>query len=482
MSPTGYFEVRRSIHILLHQHHHQDDDQCQDCSAGSEILKHLQRKKKEEKEEVIIPHLALSKRVWEHVSRTPVCRDPSCRVCKILPTHVREERLSTRYECGVLSDIPLLPTSFVMKLTEFGGLKATCAALRDVFRTTAKGMTAVGINKDSWDICRVVSCAERLTRLTRLDIEYLEGNGWTSNNAPQDLSPLESLTGLRELSITGALLASARPLSALTRLRKLRLTRVDDFSTLSTLTTSLRELTLDIYWTVERGDSSEELDGKICHHISHLTGLEELHVEMNLWNIDSLTKLTGLKSMELALAFESTSASFAPLGKMTWLRSLELHHSFPSDPMPALANLTALSRLHFTNMDACDMSPLSSLTNLQYLCLSTEADCNQIFPAESFFELSTLTRLEKITIEEFILDDAPDDTMVKRMMTTLASLKNLREICMMIETRHVIDISPLSVLTSLSKLKLSYCRVKGVERIPGGVEMSVDVETVVVDS
>ena len=153
-----------------------------------------------------------------------------------------------------------------------------------------------------------------------------------------DVSPLEKLTNLQRLGISG-----------------------DEFSDISALESVLEKLTnlVELFYT--------------NYQISDISALEKLTNLRLLWfsgtkisDISALEKLTNLET--LVFTSGGRIIDISALERLTNLQRLWIHRNQIRDVSP-LAKLTNLEELQLNGNQITDISPLAGLTNLRKLTL-----------------------------------------------------------------------------------------------------------------
>ena len=176
-----------------------------------------------------------------------------------------------------------------------------------------------------------------------------------------DLSPLQSLPNLTDLSITGQL-SDVSPLQTMTQLTRLRLNEVpvQDIRPLRSLTnltelrltgTLISDLTalesLKNLTTLEIGGSRLRLRCPVPHYLTQVRDLSPL---------SSLTQLTYLNLSQNKIQ------NLAPLSSLTQLTHLDLSHNKVQDlaPLKSLTHLNVLKLTHnFLLIRICPVQPAS---------------------------------------------------------------------------------------------------------------------------
>ena len=192
---------------------------------------------------------------------------------------------------------------------------------------------------------------EFATNLTGLNLgPELVDNSWVNSNAISNLSPLSGLTNLTTLWLDFNNIADLSPLSGLTNLTELRLdaNNISDVSPLSGLTNLT---TLD-------------LSGNSLTDVSPLSGLTNL-IWLNLIsnNITDVSPLSGLTNLTTLWLDFNNIADLSPLSGLTNLTELGLDSNSLTDVSP-LSGLTNLRGLWLATNSISDLAPLVANTGL----------------------------------------------------------------------------------------------------------------------
>ncbi len=232
---------------------------------------------------------------------------------------------------------------------------------------------------------------EHAHNLRGLDLggEYIEEEQRNSyNDAISDLSPLQGLTQLTWLDLSGTNVSNVSPLSGLTALTSLR------------------------------------LYGTPLSDVSPLAGLPQLR-DLNLSStpISDVSPLTGLAQLRDLHLSNTPISNVSPLAGLTQLRSLYLHSTSLSD-IAALSSLTQLTHLGIGSSDIADLSPLEGLTQLVHLSFGGNA-ISDVSP------LAGLTQLTQLYLDSNAISD----------VSPLAGLTQLE--VLFLNYNAVLDVSPL---------------------------------------
>ena len=258
-------------------------------------------------------------------------------------------------------------------------------------------------------------------------------------NQVEDISPLSGLTELRTLYIWDNQVTDIAPLSGLTKLAKLNLVnnRVADISPLSGLV-KLQGL---------------YMSGNRIPDISPLSGLTELtYLGINESTIEDLTPLRSLTKLEQLYVRNSCVSDLTPLSGLGALHTLDVSETQVTDIAP-LAGLSGLQALNLGGLARdgrrlADLTPLSSLVNLQVLVLY-ENELQDLAP------LSGLVNMEELSLDTNSVSD----------LTPLAGMEKLR--ILNIAHTAVSDLSPLKGFTNLTELTITDTPVTDISCLDG---------------
>ncbi len=240
------------------------------------------------------------------------------------------------------------------------------------------GENNVITTKDLWSITELELPAEVTTVEDLKYFIYLEKLTMDGLNLP-DLSALSGMTKLQELSITNCSISSSlSPLNKLSSLTRLTLSG-SSISTLAEIT-ALPALTyLDL---------SDNAIGDIST-LANMTALEEVNLAQNaITNPAPLSGLANLKKLDLSSnklssisALSSCTAltdldvsgsgltDLSPVGKLTALHSLRAHHNALTN-VDALSACTALEEVDVSHNQITSLGGLSGIDTLRELDFS----------------------------------------------------------------------------------------------------------------
>lgn len=293
--------------------------------------------------------------------------------------------------------------------------------------------------KDLWSITEL----DLSTGVTTLeDLKYfihLEKLNITGLNLT-DLSMLSGMTKLQELNITNCTVsASLAPLNKLTALTHLTIS--------GSSVSALNELT-DLH-TLTYLDLSDNAIGNISA-LANMTALEQVNLSQNAITdpapLAGLTKLTKLNLSSNALT------SVSALGSCTALTSLDVSGNGLTD-LSALGKLTGLHSLWATNNALTNVDALSACTSLEELNVSH----NQIASLEC---LSGITSLRELNFAYNLLTSIPylgDGSELVKVVGDNNQITDISALAGLPRLNYVFldynpDLSDVSALTSCSLL------------------------------
>lgn len=261
------------------------------------------------------------------------------------------------------------------------------------------------------------------------NLRTLELGNPNFDNDITDISGIEKLKGLEELTINSTHVQNITPLSKLTNLTYLDLqdNQIRDITPLVGLT-NLNELRL----------AHNQISD--ITPLAKLTELENLNLGYN--QISDITPLASLKKLtHLILAYNSIS-DIAPLANFTALTRLDMSKNAVSN-ITSLSNLTKLTGLQLSYNKISNISPLADLKNLEYLWIISN-------------EISDITPLANLTNLKGLWSNRNQISNI----TPLANLKNVE--ILYISLNQISDITPLSNLFNLKELAISDNQIKDI--------------------
>lgn len=306
-----------------------------------------------------------------------------------------------------------------------------------------------------------LSALAGLTNVTQI---YTNGGG--SNNVMPDLSFMENMTKLQEISLWGYYEElDLSPLKNLTNLTRLTLSRNGGNNIPATVTgldaisgmTKLTELRLD-------GGGFTSLDP-----LSELTELRSLNITnynnsgyYSLTDISALSGMTKLTELNLNLG---DAKDLSPLASLTELTTLNLSGNFHTNDLSFLSGMTKLKELYLDGSDSTrvdDLSALSELTSLQTLSFRTDG-LKSLKGLENLTELrelrlygsdATYTNLDPLTnLTKLQTLDLPSRDYDLQTPLNIDGLANLTKLQSLDLNGEVESLAPLSSLTGLKTLR-----------------------------
>lgn len=213
-----------------------------------------------------------------------------------------------------------------------------------------------------------------LKEITKREILDVSGNVRLT-----DLYPVDQLSSLKSLNISGTLITDLFTARNLNRLTALNIsgTGITDLGPIQ-YNSRIREF---------------YLDSTSVRSLAPIQGFHDLEIlHMNHTLIDSLQPIRHLDSLK-DLRLEYTPVSdLSPLMDLIRLESLSISGT-QADSLNSLQYLVTIKRLYFENTRISDLSPLSKLENLQVI----DADQSMIADLEP---LKSLPSLEKVYCDQ----------------------------------------------------------------------------------
>ncbi|MBN1257775.1 MAG: sigma-70 family RNA polymerase sigma factor [Planctomycetes bacterium] len=280
-----------------------------------------------------------------------------------------------------------------------------------------------------------------------------------------NVASLEEFTGLKSLRLIFPPMTEITPQEnitpaeefiALKRLTKLDSLQLNDASL--TDFTVLRDLT-NLKW----------LDLCSGRNVSSLNGLENL-TEMRYFRISDakipdLTPLQKMTKLWFLAIFASEVDDLSPLGELTNLRYLSFHNDF-LDEIEALQNLVNLETIKLDISGIEDLSPLYNLKKLQ----TAEFKCTRTVDLSP---LNNLSRIKNITLHLTgneisnleCLKDVQELDNIKSLQIRYSKVRDFTPLQGFTQVQYldldgnefIRDLSPLSTMTALRGLYLSWC-------------------------
>jgi hypothetical protein len=187
-------------------------------------------------------------------------------------------------------------------------------------------------------------------------------------------------------------------------------------------------------------------------HLDSLTALTQLGLDSlrRVTNLDPLTALTALSQLELANLPGVTSLQ--PLAKLTPLTQLTVRELRHTDNLAALTTLTTMADLALDGLDAISSSGLECLSSLRHtLKVLKLANLPAVGTLDPVQLLTSLTCIRLASLSELRQGLGP--------LTCLRLLRRLGACRVGTGGHGELDLRPLSSMTSLRALELSYCSI-----------------------
>jgi len=268
------------------------------------------------------------------------------------------------------------------------------------------------------------------------------------NTELEDLTPLQSLTGLTSLTASNLAVKDVAGLSQLRELDRLDLSwnyLIEDLTPLKYLT-DLTEL--DLYYSLAAGEGIHEI-------VPFLTRLTDLNIGYS--NITDIEMVRGLANLTRLHVGFNPLKDIEPLAELTNLTQLDLSKT-GSDSVSALSALVNLTSLSVGMNSVRDLSPLVGMTGLEELY----AGRNQ---------LSALDGLERLT-ELGTLDLSYNEIVDISALAALTGLTDLD-----LGRNAIEDIGALQHLINLRSLSLYENQVSDISALTGLLALEdVDLE------
>ena len=331
-------------------------------------------------------------------------------------------------------------------------LRDTCQEFRKLFKESVRSLTVK--SDDIIDFDDVERCVKTLPRLSSLTLIHSEWKlDWILR---EDLLTgfLQSMIGLREITLENMTLESLSPLTSLRRLREIDVADVIDGSSFAALV-DLGELRTLVWAPPSLSKMRECMEG--IGKLSQLKSLyvyeEEDDILIEDDYIDSLSDLVSLETLHLG---KTGIRDFSSLGKMKNLRDICFKKIKYVDDgvLPSvtpLAALTSLTSLLFQTLrvyeEGLDLSPLSTLTGLKILDVDnssvgvesaldglTGLEVFRVEGIELFVDIprmsrmfsSSLSNLCQVRLSTYLYDDDRfDDAQLEQFVPLLDSFRNL---------------------------------------------------------
>jgi internalin A len=263
-----------------------------------------------------------------------------------------------------------------------------------------------------------------------------------------DLSGIECLFGLTDLTLAGNRLMDLGPLAYLLNLRTLSLADNPTLRDLGPLAKLSRLESLDLS-AVQNGNVQD------IAPLAGLTNLRTLNLAVNL--VGDLGPLASLRSLEDLTLGHNLITDLSPIASLENLRRVDMSSNRVADLTP-LATMVNLQELHADDNRIGDLGPLSALWSLGILSLAR----NDI---EQVTGLALLTTLTDIALDGNQIHD----------LSALGGLYQLDHLSL--GQNAIEDLSPLASLYRLESLSLQDNRISDpspIQELPSLLELDLD--------
>jgi len=295
---------------------------------------------------------------------------------------------------------PVAKLKGLTRISMYGGTVADFSPLSDL--TGLKTLEIRGYTGESGMLASDLKWMSKLTSLTSLHIAA--GRGKVPNlvsfegipslpnltsaritfGAPEDLTPVQALSGLKTLSLEGSQIADLSPLTGLAKLEELSLSgvTVKDFSPLAGCP-SLKNL---------RISGSKEADYSTLGKLAQVVTLETGYTIID--DISWISGMTNLKNLQVQ---NEKITDYSPLAKLQ-LESLRIWNMGAPVDLKQLSGVVSLKKLRFDNQkNVSGFEGLASLVNLQELYVS-QMNAKEGTPVDMAFAKS-LVNLKKLEMQ-----------------------------------------------------------------------------------
>ncbi len=291
-----------------------------------------------------------------------------------------------------------------------------------------------------------------------------------------DITLIEGMSNLRELTLE---LSTLRDLSPLANLKKLKFLNLD----YSIVTNTQSISSLNQLETLQWVDASLE-DTDTLMNLKKL-----IYLDLRRSKIESLNGLSELKKLENLYISHTKVKDLSPLIALDALRKININHTEISDLSP-LENNSELQSLFFSGTKVVDLKPLSNLKSLSAIqlygtevrSLSGLEGLNNVISlnlndtqVDHISPLSSLTKLEGLGLRNTNVRNLKGIEGAKRLrrlhlsgsqVSDISAVKRLRSLEYIdLSKTQIVDISPLADLRRLEKVNLSGSKVDDVEAL-----------------
>lgn len=299
----------------------------------------------------------------------------------------------------------------------------------------------------------------RNLELHSLDLSHREDGYYsfvkTADKRITDITPLQNMTSLKELYLSGEKVEDFSAFTHLQQLEVLHLANNDLEKTPKELGSlvNLEKLKLnnnrlqDIQ-SLENLEALEELDLERnmiddFSELEQLTSLQTLHMENNSEDLNNLLFMTGLENLTELKIIIPEGVDAEPISNLESLQHLVILDSHIG-PIDFLAPLEKLTSLQIIDSHATSLEGIESLNQLNLLNMPH----NEI---ESLEPLRNLTALDSITLKDNNIDD----------ISALSKLKNLTRLD--IGRNRITDIDVLKNTPKITSLNIANNNIENID-------------------
>ena len=203
--------------------------------------------------------------------------------------------------------------------------------------------------------------------------------------------------------------------------------------------------------------------------LNNMTKLSELKIcnySENVINLETISQLTGIKSLTLYGDEKCRISDISEIGKMYWLEEFEITNQSVSD-ISSIQNMTNLQKLNISGTDVSDISILSNIPNLESINIGG-TKVTDLSVLTQFTELKELG-ISGLNLDISILASFNNLEVLHLKNTSisdyspLANLKNLRELDL--EKSSITNLDIVSEMNDLEILNISGCRIKDISAL-----------------
>lgn len=321
----------------------------------------------------------------------------------------------------------------------------------------------------------------RIMRLEKIDLSY--------NPSITDIEPLNKLTRLKEVNISGTTIHDLTPLRNLTRLEVLKCenTLVMDFSPMR-YAVSLQEILAGNTRLKDLGPMAffpqlTRLDIQLTQvenlqPLANLVNLKALYLQKT--NVSSLHPLTKLKALEIVDCSETQVSDLNPLRGKGNLHTIFLENTAVNDLSP-LSDATSLRLIFADYSRVSSLEPLNNLNGLRKIYCDQTAISRESANRFMRNHPGSLVIYASATLHEWWDKLSPDWKNVFAASVDLGDIPD-REQLHQVAGISRIDINshptirslePLSMLTNLEELHCAYIPIETLDPIADLVQLKI---------